>query len=548
VTGQTLNDKEKMKSNIINEIVQTEMSYVNSLKTLLTSYKLPLEQSQLLTSGELDLVFVNLVEIIELNSKFAKSLKKRHDEANQRDELARVGDLFVDFLPRMQIYTRYVSAKRIDADSLINDKMRSSLEFAHVLARATGNSDTGDFLLKKMLLLPMQRLTQYSLLIDKLIKYLPDNDPDLASLRVASKLNIDLNRSINHEVGKKDDAERLDWLEEHISVQKSAGFKLNGLTNLMGPRKLFYYGPFTKESNSNKELYGFLFNDCFLIIESYETFHNDIFRQKPHLQVNGNGNGNRLTMYKQPILLETITNVQGKQMLNSSSVEKTGADCVFQVMVGAGDKEYSLRTVNPALKNEWVKQLQKSIEAYKQNKRSITQSISSYTLSPKSAIGRFLLLIMEAQDLATDPLIITNTTTTTTTLSPSSSFSSNNNNSNNISSNSLSNQEKNIFCEATMSAQKFSTHSLDSHHPKWNTSMQFQIYDLNKDSLSVLVYDKRVFAPNTLLGKTELKMAHIYNQQQKENQENNPIVRQFKINSGAQSARLKLKMSISIYK
>ena len=37
------------------------------------------------------------------------------------------------------------------------------------IKRASG-ADTGDFLLKKMLLLPMQRLPQYSLLIEKVSK------------------------------------------------------------------------------------------------------------------------------------------------------------------------------------------------------------------------------------------------------------------------------------------------------------------------------------------------------------------------------------------
>ena len=113
------------------------------------------------------------------------------------------------------------------------------------------------------------------------------------------------------------------------------------------------------------------------------------------------------------------------------------------------------------------------------------------SLSQKNPIGRFLLLIMEAQDL---------------TLTDA-----------------LSSNEKNFFCEATMCAQKFSTHSLDSTNPKWNTSMQFQIYDLKEDFLSVSVYDRRTFSPNTLLGKTDLKMLQIYKEQTKENQENNML-------------------------
>ena len=112
---------------------------------------------------------------------------------------------------------------------------------------------------------------------------------------------------------------------------------------------------------------------------------------------------------------------------------------------------------------------------------------------------------------------------------------------------SSSNHERNIFCEATMSLQKFSTHTLDSANPKWNTSMQFQIYDLNKDFLNVVVYDRKTFSPNTVLGKTELKILQIYKEQMKENQQNNPIIRVFKINN-EHHGKLMLKMSISIYK
>lgn len=143
------------------------MNYVNSLKLLIESYKQPLEQSKLLTQNDLDLIFVNLEDIIGVNLKFSNSLFKRMDEARQQNEIAKIGDLFLEFLPRMQIYTKYVSARRFDAEDLITEKMKSSTEFSNILNRATRNSDTGDFLLKKMLLLPMQRLTQYSLLIDK---------------------------------------------------------------------------------------------------------------------------------------------------------------------------------------------------------------------------------------------------------------------------------------------------------------------------------------------------------------------------------------------
>lgn len=80
--------------------------------------------------------------------------------------------------------------------------------------------DSGDFRLKKMLLLPMQRLTQYQLLLEKLTKTLPESDLDYKNVIKASRMIIDMIKSINNEVGKIDDLERLDWLEAHVNIKE----------------------------------------------------------------------------------------------------------------------------------------------------------------------------------------------------------------------------------------------------------------------------------------------------------------------------------------
>jgi hypothetical protein len=77
--------------------------------------------------------------------------------------------------------------------------------------------------------------------------------------------------------------------------------------------------------------------------------------------------------------------------------------------------------------------------------------------------------------------------------------------------------------------------------------MQFQIYDLNKDVLSVVVYDRKIYTPNVFLGKHEKKIGQIYNEQVKENQENNSITRVFRL-SNVSMGKIMLKMSILIFK
>ena len=86
----------------------------------------------------------------------------------------------------------------------------------------------------------MQRVTQYSLLIDKvkknalkililinyddnnqLLKDVPQNDEDYLKLSKASTEEVDLIKRINDYVGKKNDSERLEWLEEHIPNERN---------------------------------------------------------------------------------------------------------------------------------------------------------------------------------------------------------------------------------------------------------------------------------------------------------------------------------------
>ena len=136
----------------------------------------------------------------------------------------------------------------------------------------------------------------------------------------------------------------------------------------MGSRALIYYGPLVKESGKEKELYAFLFNDLFLLVEANESLQSEIFKTKP-------GKFQQIQIYKQPILLDKISSVAAK-------IGQVGSDCSFQLVSSDyGDKEYSFKTTNPTLRNEWVKQLQKSIETYKQKKRSIRSSISNCNIS-----------------------------------------------------------------------------------------------------------------------------------------------------------------------
>ena len=63
---------ENLPRYILDEIVETEKNYVQDLKFIIEAYKLPLQRNRILTRAEVDTMFVNLDEIIQVNTKFLK--------------------------------------------------------------------------------------------------------------------------------------------------------------------------------------------------------------------------------------------------------------------------------------------------------------------------------------------------------------------------------------------------------------------------------------------------------------------------------------------
>ena len=58
-----------------------------------------------------------------------------------------------------------------------------------------------------------------------MLKYTAQNDEDYPKLIKASTEAVNLIRKINDDVGKKNDLERLEWLEDHIANAKNIVIK-----------------------------------------------------------------------------------------------------------------------------------------------------------------------------------------------------------------------------------------------------------------------------------------------------------------------------------
>ena len=53
------------------------------------------------------------------------------------------------------------------------------------------------------------------------------------------------------------------------------------------------------------------------------------------------------------------------------------------------------------------------------------------------------------------------------------------------------------YCEVSMGVQEHKTKVINGTlNPKWNSSMQFTLKDLEQDVLCITVYDRDLFTPN----------------------------------------------------
>mgnify|MGYP002716649594 CR=1 FL=1 len=121
--------------------------------------------------------------------------------------------------------------------------------------------------LSSYLIKPMQRITKYPLLIEKILHHTPPNHGDYndcqKTLEFARKFCIDLNETCR----KTDNFDKLHWVQQHVRIPAKTlrrSIDFNSETQFLGPRTLIRTGILIK-SPSSRVLVGFLFNDFFML-------------------------------------------------------------------------------------------------------------------------------------------------------------------------------------------------------------------------------------------------------------------------------------------
>ncbi|XP_072018783.1 intersectin-1-like isoform X2 [Amphiura filiformis] len=455
---ESLTLMERNRQSRIHELIATEETYVEDLRIAVEIFKKPIEESGKLTQTELNLIFVNWRELITCNNKLVKALRVRKKMSGENQTIHGIGDILCEQLPRMTSYIRFCSCN-LNASTFLQKKIDNEPEFKEYIKNLARSTKTKGMPMSSYLIKPMQRITRYPMLIDKILKYTPEAHSDYSAIKMAKEKAEELCQQVNEGVRERENSDKLEWLQSHVECAGLAEeLVFNSLTNCLGPRKFLHSGKLHK-AKSNKELFVFLFNDFLLFTTPVKQLQVPIIasENKPTIEYR---------MYKHPLFLNEIeikTPPEGTE------------DPVFQI--SHIDKVFGLRADSMNELKKWTDKLGAAAKHYVQTEKQKREKLQRARSQRTKGVGRLLVVIIEGHDLKP---------------------------SNNVTGRS------DPYCEVRMGSQEHKTRVVqDNLNPVWDASMQFTVKDLEQDVLCITVYDRDLFSPNDFLGRTEVRVADV---------------------------------------
>ncbi|XP_034550666.1 rho guanine nucleotide exchange factor 10-like protein isoform X2 [Notolabrus celidotus] len=180
-----LSSQQVVRRLILSSIVQSESSYLDSLKRILQEYQKPMleQQNWILSPKKVRQIFYRLQEIHQCHSMFQIALASRVAEW---DHSEKIGDLFVASFSKsmvLNVYSDYIN-NFTNAMALIKKACMSKPAFLDFLKKKQATSPDR-ITLYGLMVKPIQRFPQFILLLQDMLKNTPKSHTDRLPLQLA---------------------------------------------------------------------------------------------------------------------------------------------------------------------------------------------------------------------------------------------------------------------------------------------------------------------------------------------------------------------------
>ncbi|XP_061770088.1 neuroepithelial cell-transforming gene 1 protein-like [Nerophis ophidion] len=250
---ETLTTKEIKRQEAIFELSRGEQDLIEDLQLARKAYHDPMLKLSIMSEEELSHIFGELDAYIPLHEDLLAQLSKA---TGSNGTVGRIGQIVVDWLPRLDAYKEYCS-KQLAAKALLDQK-KQDRRVQDFLQRCLESPFSRKLDLWSFLDIPRSRLVKYPLLLKEILRHTPPEHPDTASLERAVSIIQSVLSDINMKQGESECLYYMDKLEYLDERQKDP--------RLQRCRSLLCHGELRNKSGT--KLHVFLFTEMLVLTRS----------------------------------------------------------------------------------------------------------------------------------------------------------------------------------------------------------------------------------------------------------------------------------------
>uniref|UniRef100_A0ABM5FWN2 Spermatogenesis-associated protein 13 isoform X2 n=1 Tax=Pogona vitticeps TaxID=103695 RepID=A0ABM5FWN2_9SAUR len=235
-------NKDQMRTNVIQEIMNTERIYIKHLKDICEGYlRQCRKHTGMFTEAQLNTIFGNIEDIYKFQRKFLKDLEKQYNK--DEPHLSEIGACFLQHQEGFAIYSEYCNnhpSACIELSNLMKQgRYRHFFEACRLLQQMI------DIAIDGFLLTPVQKICKYPLQLAELLKYTTQEHSDYNDIKAAYEAMKNVACLINE---RKRRLESIDKIARwQVSIVNWEGQDVLGRSS-----ELIHSGELTKISKQGK--------------------------------------------------------------------------------------------------------------------------------------------------------------------------------------------------------------------------------------------------------------------------------------------------------
>uniref|UniRef100_A0A8C3GBH1 Spermatogenesis associated 13 n=1 Tax=Cyclopterus lumpus TaxID=8103 RepID=A0A8C3GBH1_CYCLU len=174
--------KEQMRTNVVQEIMNTERIYIKHLKDICEGYiRQCRKHPDMFTELQLKTIFSNIEDIYRFQRQFLKDLEKKYNK--DQPHLSEIGSCFLLQGEGFSIYSNYCNTHPAACAEL--QRLMKSRKYKHFFEACRLLQQMINISIASFLLTPVQKICKYPLQLGELLKYTPKDHSDYSGVSKA---------------------------------------------------------------------------------------------------------------------------------------------------------------------------------------------------------------------------------------------------------------------------------------------------------------------------------------------------------------------------